>query len=225
MQVWRAFGGCAARARLAPGRTLFHCALCILHCALHTAPDFVDCVDSVDGVDRPPCGEASADPTAERFSSRSPGIGNTGHWQHWILATLLRPMVANVRLLPVANSSFQCMPVRFASLGGRAAAAFRPTRSRGGPLGIRSVARAACIPVQAPLPHVSVHVLPHFLAPRRRGGPQTGPLRRRSSETHPPSLAGSGLPRRGVPKCGATRRSPDAAVSRRSTCSARRSGT
>ena len=105
------------------------------------------------------------------------------------------------------------MPVRFASLGGRAAAAFRPTHSRGGPLGIRSVARAACIPVQAPLPHV--HVLPHFLAPRRRGGPQTGPLRRCASEMRP--LAGSGLPRRGVPKCGATRRSPDAAVSRRSS--------
>ena len=113
LQVWRAFGGCAARARLAPGRTLHHCALCILHCALHTAPDFVDSVDSVDSVDRPPCGEARADPMAERFSARSLGIGNTVHWQHWILATLLRPMVANVRLLPVANSSSQCMrPIR-----------------------------------------------------------------------------------------------------------------
>ena len=57
--------------------------------------------------------------------------------------------------------------------------------------------------------------LPHFLAPRRRGGPQTGPLRRCASEMRP--LAGSGLPRRGVPKCGATRRRPDAAVSRRSS--------
>ena len=119
------------------------------------------------------------------------------------------------RFVTPAGASNPCEVSSTTSLGGRAAAAFRPTRSRGGPLGIRSVARAACIPVQAPLPHVSVHVLPHFLAPRRRGGPQTGPLRRCASEMRP--LAGSGLPRRGVPKCGATRRSPDAAVSRRSS--------
>ena len=64
--------------------------------------------------------------------------------------------------------------------------------------------------------------LPHFLAPQRRGSPQPGILRRFASEMRPRPLAGAGLPRRGVPKCGAARRNPDAAVSRRSL--ARRRG-